>query len=423
MRTSILLTGILLIGAWNVSAQVTKKVLFIGNSYTAYNALPAMVSNMASSTGDELIFDSNTPGGARFLNHATNPTTLNKIAADNWDYVALQAQSQETSFGSEFKETELYPYAEILIDSIRSNYECSEPMFYMTWGRENGDAGNCEIIPWVCTYEGMDDSIRATYTYMAETFLTEIAPTGAVWRYLRENHPEIDLYASDGSHPSLAGSYAASCAFYTMVFKKDPTLVSWNSTLPEVTANIIKEATKVIAFDEIDSWDFTLVQTEANFTEQIDAGQVTFMNTTENFDSIFWDFGDGNSSTEADPTHLYETSGEFTVKLISEKCGKSDTLIKILSIDLTLGAEILSVESFTIFPNPTSDYIRVIAPNPPLKETLDLNLFDLSGRRIASFTQIDLNKTLDLSLIPSGTYLVQLRRLDGVTAIQKLVVY
>lgn len=54
-----------------------------------------MVNSMASSTGDVLIYDSNTPGGARFLNHVANPTTLNKINADNWDYVVLQAQSQE----------------------------------------------------------------------------------------------------------------------------------------------------------------------------------------------------------------------------------------------------------------------------------------------------------------------------------------
>lgn len=54
-----------------------------------------MVNSMASSTSDILVHDENTPGGARFLNHVANPTTLNKINADNWDYVVLQAQSQE----------------------------------------------------------------------------------------------------------------------------------------------------------------------------------------------------------------------------------------------------------------------------------------------------------------------------------------
>ena len=60
---------------------------------------------MAMSTGDLLIFDSNTPGGFRLLIHATNTTTLNKINLNNWDYVVLQAQSQETSWSQSQMET------------------------------------------------------------------------------------------------------------------------------------------------------------------------------------------------------------------------------------------------------------------------------------------------------------------------------
>jgi PKD repeat protein len=402
-------------------AQITNRVLFIGNSYTAYNSLPTMVSSMATSTGDDLIFDSNTPGGARFLNHATNATTLNKIASDDWDYVTLQAQSQETSFSASQKETDLYPYAEILIDSIRSNYECSEPMFYMTWGRENGDANNCEFIPWVCTYEGMDDSIRATYTYMADTYHTEIAPTGAVWRYLRENHPEIDLYTSDSSHPSLAGSYAAACAFYTMIFKKDPTLATWNSTLPETVANTIKEAAKIIVFDELASWDHTLVQTLANFTEEINLGEVTFINTSENFDAVSWEFGDGNSSTELDPTHTYDESGDYTVLLITTKCAKSDTLSKILSIDLTLGTQDASFEEMLIYPNPAIDQINLQMVEASNHEIEGIRISDFSGRTVASYPWQGAKGTFDVSQLASGIYLIQLMGNDKVLGMEKLV--
>lgn len=70
-----------------------KQVLFIGNSYTAANNLPQMVQQMAESTGDVLFYDAHTPGGARFMQHASNPTVLNKLEAEAWDYVVLQAQS------------------------------------------------------------------------------------------------------------------------------------------------------------------------------------------------------------------------------------------------------------------------------------------------------------------------------------------
>ena len=76
----------------------TVDVLFIGNSYTYANNMPQMVSEIASSFGDTLNFESSTPGGATFNFHSTNINTLNKISQKPWDYVVLQAQSQEPSF-------------------------------------------------------------------------------------------------------------------------------------------------------------------------------------------------------------------------------------------------------------------------------------------------------------------------------------
>lgn len=242
MKHFLLSTLFMFYGIISVKGQTTKKVLFIGNSYTAANNLPLLVENMANSTGDVFIYDANTPGGYRLMNHATNTTSLDKIAAADWHYVVLQAQSQETSLGETQMENEVYPYATSLSNAIRANNECSQPMFYMTWGRENGDASNCANAPWVCTYEGMDDAIRDTYMYITNDNDAEVSPVGAVWRSIRENHPSIDLYSSDGSHPSLAGSYAAACAFYTMIYKKDPSLITWNSSLPTADANTIKMA-------------------------------------------------------------------------------------------------------------------------------------------------------------------------------------
>lgn len=86
----------------------------------------------------------------------------------------------------------------------------------------------------------MDDVISETYTFMAESNDAELSPVGTVWRYLKENHPDIHLYSSDGSHPSLAGSYAAATAFYTMIYKKNPTEITWDASLNENQADIIK---------------------------------------------------------------------------------------------------------------------------------------------------------------------------------------
>lgn len=43
--------------------------------------------------------------------------------------------------------------------------------------------------------------------------------------------------------------------------------------------------------------------------------EVTFTNTTTGGTSYAWDFGDGESSTDMSPVHMFTTTGSFTVKL------------------------------------------------------------------------------------------------------------
>ncbi|MEQ9423129.1 MAG: PKD domain-containing protein [Cyclobacteriaceae bacterium] len=42
---------------------------------------------------------------------------------------------------------------------------------------------------------------------------------------------------------------------------------------------------------------------------------IQFINSSTNSSSYTWDFGDGNVSTEASPTHTYQEPGSFTVRL------------------------------------------------------------------------------------------------------------
>ncbi|MFT3981890.1 MAG: PKD domain-containing protein [Ferruginibacter sp.] len=52
------------------------------------------------------------------------------------------------------------------------------------------------------------------------------------------------------------------------------------------------------------------------------------LNTSPLNVSFFWDFGDGNTSTDANPTHTYTTAGVYTLKLVvnrNESCPDSTT--------------------------------------------------------------------------------------------------
>ncbi|MDD4597683.1 MAG: PKD domain-containing protein [Lentimicrobiaceae bacterium] len=407
MRRFYLIHLSLLMVILSVSGQESKKVLFIGNSYTGVNNLPLLVSNLAISSGDTLFYDSNTPGGFRFMNHATNVVTLQKVNAMDWDYVILQGQSQETSLSPEQMQDEVFPYAASLCHSIRAAHPCTQPMFYMTWGRKYGDQANCPERPWVCTYEGMDDAIRASYIYMSEGNVSELSPVGAVWRVLRENHPEIELYTPDNSHPSLAGSYAAACSFYTMIYRKDPTAITWNSTLTEAEANSIKMITRLVVFDDLDGWNHTIYPAQADFTFEINDNEVSFTNTSSDFDSVFWDFGDATHSTEVHPVHTYQSGGDYAVSLRVTRCGKTDN--KTIDITIQSGVNIQKEELMIlkIYPNPAIDQLNVELDN--ICKNVFIKLSDFSGRVMMEKSICDIDFfQLDLSSFSAGIYVVSI---------------
>ena len=207
------------------SSQAHTRVLFIGNSYTGVNNLPQIVYDVCLSAGDTIQFSSNSPGGTTFQQHVSNTTTEAEIKLGNWDFVVLQEQSQLPSFPINQVQSQCFPYAAMLNDSIEKYNPCAETVFYMTWGRKNGDASNCSSWPPVCTYAGMDSLLHLRYMTMAADNQSIVSPVGAVWNYVRSNFPSINLYQSDESHPSLAGSYLAACTFYTSLLRKNPLLI------------------------------------------------------------------------------------------------------------------------------------------------------------------------------------------------------
>jgi len=67
--------------------------------------------------------------------------------------------------------------------------------------------------------------------------------------------------------------------------------------------------------------------------------EITFNNLSENMISYHWDFGDGNTSTAANPKHEYLIPGSFTVSLIAS-AGVCGTETEIKNNYITIGAEL-----------------------------------------------------------------------------------
>ncbi|MEM9819655.1 MAG: PKD domain-containing protein [Bacteroidota bacterium] len=70
----------------------------------------------------------------------------------------------------------------------------------------------------------------------------------------------------------------------------------------------------------------------ADFTFGTSGLNAFLFNSSDDAQSYFWDFGDGNSSTETDPIHVYATDGSYTLQLIAfNECG-SDTINEVISL-------------------------------------------------------------------------------------------
>lgn len=303
------------------------RVLFIGNSYTAVNNLPQLTADCALSigfAGMPMEVASSTPGGTTFQMHTTNASSQALINEGNWDFVVLQEQSQLPSFPDSQVATECFPYAAQLNNQIVSVDSCTETVFYMTWGRQNGDAGNCAFWPPVCTYEGMDSLLNLRYRQMAIDNNAILSPVGALWNYIRNTYPEINLYSSDGSHPSLEGSYAAACSMIAVMLRTDPYLITYSSTLDPVVAEKIRLAAQTVVFNNLMEWHVGEYDPAVLVNSTTNGLTLSLENQSAQSWNFTWDFGDGTSSTDFSPLHLYSSAGNYVLSYsATDACGRT----------------------------------------------------------------------------------------------------
>ncbi|WP_158961279.1 DUF4886 domain-containing protein [Myroides fluvii] len=382
--------------------QIRKSVYFIGNSYTYYNDLPLLTQKVAHSAGDFLDFEQTTAGGASLQNHLYNEVVTTKINSKAWDYVVLQEQSQRPALNDSYT----FPYAAALNERIKNSSPCAKTLFYMTWGYKTGDPSNCNAgLTYMCTYEGMDDKIYDSYMRLALENQAHVSPVGNVWRKIRQQYPAYELYDRDNSHPSPLGSMVAAYTFYTVIFKKDPTLTTFNGTLSAEQALNIKRIVKETVYDDFEKWFIGVHYNEAKYTYEItDSSTIHFSNITPNTQAVHWDFGDGTTSTANNPIHAYEQTGQFTVTLTVTSCNDTYSYTETVNIE-TLSTTKFDQSTFAIYPNPTRDYLFV---QTALEASFSIH--DMAGKRIIPTVNQQAGVyQLDVRTLTKGTYFVQIQ--------------
>lgn len=397
----------LLIPSSLIYGQDSVSVLFLGNSYTYVNDLPGVLTSVANSLNKKVYYDQNTPGGYNFSNHASNATTQSKIKLKNWDYVILQAQSQEPSFPDAQVNTETLPYAMELADSVYANNFCSEVMYYMTWGRENGDP------QWgpISTFEGMNDRLRSAYLRFADSTDGSVAPVGSAWRYIRDNYPAIQLYSGDGSHPSYEGTYLAACTFYASLFRETPVGASYIGSLSQGTADILQQAAalSVLHSDSLALFNIRSISehTQAMFEMNQNGSTVDFVNHSTKAQEYYWDFGDGNTSIEENPSHTF-SDGIYSVTLTSTSPCDDD----VTTMEVTISSAGINENDNIRFQ--TIENGLYILP----QENIQMDVLDELGRQVESVVQ---GKKIDLRSQSPGVYFIRIKTLNTEKSIKVLL--
>lgn len=402
----------------------TLRVLFIGNSYTDVNNLPQVVSKLASAGGDSLFYEMSVPGGQTLEQHCTNTATLGYIAQGNWDFVVLQEQSQRPSFEEAQVAADVYPYAEYLDSLVHHYNSCAQTVFYMTWGRKNGDAGNCAFWPPVCTYQGMDSLLQLRYSIMAEDNKSWVSPVAKLWRNLRNNNPGINLYQADESHPSEAGTYAAAVSFYSLLFGKNPVSNTYNFTLSTADANAIKAAAKTVVFDSLDHWrmfttlpvvDSIAIVPGANGSVMIECTAIN----PQNVIGFSWSFGDGSpNSFAAAPTHAYATPGTYTVCLtVSSPLCDAKTYCQTIVIDPVNIKDLDSWKGLSVYPNPAKSKLYIEG----LGQETTFRLYNYLGVKVGLGIVAQKKGIINLETLAPGIYFLDLRDKQGQSKVLKIV--
>lgn len=402
------------IGPTRASAQ--KRVLFIGNSYTYFQEMPRAFARLAEATGEDVTYEMIALGGYTLKNHWQTPSTVAKVASGDWDYIVLQEQSQLPSFPLPTVEEEVFPYARKFDSLSRQANPCTQTVFFMTWGRKNGDSDNCPHWTPVCTYRGMDSLLQLRYTMMAESNKALLAPVAPMWNKIRAERPGMELYQSDESHPSATGTYVSAVCFYTLLYGKDPRDNSYDFTLTPGDADYIKGVAKSVVLDSMGHWlrysdrepRFAGWDVRQNGTE-VSAGILQPENVTD----YSWDFGDGSAPVlSAQATHVYAAPGTYRIAL--ELAGNCGPRFYYKDIEVTRGTSVEDLRGdapqVVALPSPARERAMVQG----LEGDASYKLIDVWGSvRAQGHWGARTEKTIDLAGLPAGTYLLHWSSVSG----------
>ena len=179
------------------------RVLFVGNSLTATNDLPAAVRALAAEAGRRPVETRTVaPGGVSLEEHWRSTGAREALAEGPWDAVVLQ-QGPSSLPDSR---AHLRTWSRRWADEVRAHG--ARPALLGVWS----EAERRQALP----------ASIASYTAAAGAADAILLPAGAAWRAAWRREPGLELYGPDGFHPSVLGTALAALVVYAGLTGADP---------------------------------------------------------------------------------------------------------------------------------------------------------------------------------------------------------
>ena len=99
------------------------------------------------------------------------------------------------------------------------------------------------------------DDVNRSYLTMAQDNQALVAPVGEAWWTVREEQPDIALYA-DNTHPNPTGTYLAACVFYATLFESPCTGAAVPRQVNQQVAEFLQKTADDVVLVSGQRWDW-----------------------------------------------------------------------------------------------------------------------------------------------------------------------
>ncbi|UHJ58970.1 DUF4886 domain-containing protein [Vibrio furnissii] len=186
-----------------------KVVAMYGNSYTHYNnnlntRLRDLTRSLLPNQAEGYSYRGITISSGQLGWHEPNLRFQNGLKS--WDVVVFQGNSMEPISKKKSSRDNFEQAAKSMAKIAHD--AGSKVVYFMTWAQKARPEQTA--------------ALSKAYKKVAKETGGYVAPVGLAFQRSLKQHPDINLYHSDGKHPSLKGTYLAACVFFATLYNQSP---------------------------------------------------------------------------------------------------------------------------------------------------------------------------------------------------------